>query len=124
MPPPKKKKNINNAGLVESPEAFAKGVAKGSMSLVRNSVHGLFDAASKVTGSVGKGGATRRAIKSYVLSRNAIQFDPSGSGLAAISMDDDYQRQRRANQQAQPKHVVRSALLEEHCWSFSVPVQR
>ncbi|KAL0478349.1 vacuolar protein sorting protein VPS13 [Acrasis kona] len=43
------------AGLSKNPEQFGKLLAKGSVSLVSNSVHGTFNAASKVTGTIGKG---------------------------------------------------------------------
>jgi hypothetical protein len=42
-------------GLVKSPKDFGKGLAKGSLSLLKGAVGGVFNAASKITGSVGKG---------------------------------------------------------------------
>jgi hypothetical protein len=42
-------------GLVESPEAFGKGLAKGSVSLVKHTTYGLFNTVSKLTGTAGKG---------------------------------------------------------------------
>eukprot|EP00004_Rigifila_ramosa_P025513 TRINITY_DN7648_c0_g1_i1.p1 TRINITY_DN7648_c0_g1~~TRINITY_DN7648_c0_g1_i1.p1 ORF type:complete len:297 (+),score=76.80 TRINITY_DN7648_c0_g1_i1:325-1215(+) len=41
-------------GIVESPAAFGRGVAKGTLSLVRNTIVGSFNAASKVTSTVSK----------------------------------------------------------------------
>lgn len=42
-------------GITKSPAEFAKGMSKGSLSLWRNSVYGVFNAASKITGSMSKG---------------------------------------------------------------------
>lgn len=42
-------------GLVRSPEEFAKGLGRGTASLLKNSVVGLFDGVSRITDSVGKG---------------------------------------------------------------------
>jgi hypothetical protein len=41
--------------LVKSPEEFGRGVVKGSVSLINKTFTGVFGAASKITGSVGKG---------------------------------------------------------------------
>jgi len=51
-------------GIVKSPEAFGEGLAKGSVSLIKGAF-GVFGAAGKFTGAIGK-------------------------GIATISMDDDY----------------------------------
>jgi hypothetical protein len=53
------------AGLVKSPQDFVVGLSKGTASLVKNSVYGTFNAASKLTGTI-------------------------SSGIAALSMDSDY----------------------------------
>jgi len=68
-------------GMVEGPQAFGKGLAKGTYSLVRNSMFGTFNSASKVTGTVGK-------------------------GLSQLSLDDDYlvERQKRKATR-RPKHI-------------------
>ena len=60
-------------GLHKGPEEFAAGVARGTMSLLKNSIHGVFGSATSITSTVGK-------------------------GLAALSFDDDYQRRRQAEQ--------------------------
>jgi hypothetical protein len=73
------------AGFVQSPAAFGKGLARGTSSLVKNSVYGMFNSVSKIVGAVGK-------------------------GVATLSFDDDYVRQRQINQRKQPKHVVQGAL--------------
>lgn len=52
-------------GIVHSPEAFTRGLATGTMSLIKNSMYGVFDTVSHVTGGVSK-------------------------GLAALSLDDVY----------------------------------
>ncbi|KAH3745690.1 vacuolar protein sorting-associated protein 13 family protein [Pelomyxa schiedti] len=67
-------------GLVTSPQAFGVGLAKGSKSLVKNTVYGLFNSLSKVTGALGK-------------------------GVAALSMDDDYLAKRRVNRKKKPKNI-------------------
>ena len=41
-------------GITKSPAEFAKGMSKGSLSLWRNSVYGVMNAASKITGSMSK----------------------------------------------------------------------
>eukprot|EP01107_Rhizomastix_libera_P009123 TRINITY_DN2509_c0_g1_i2.p1 TRINITY_DN2509_c0_g1~~TRINITY_DN2509_c0_g1_i2.p1 ORF type:complete len:3538 (+),score=1196.63 TRINITY_DN2509_c0_g1_i2:754-10614(+) len=70
---------------VLSPKAFGKGLARGTGSLVKNSVYGIFNTVSKFTGAIGK-------------------------GVATLSMDDDYLKQRRLNQKKQPKHIGDGAL--------------
>lgn len=42
-------------GLVQSPKAFGKGLAKGTLSLVSNTMSGVFGSASSITTSLGKG---------------------------------------------------------------------
>jgi vacuolar protein sorting-associated protein 13A/C len=39
---------------MKSPQDFVKGMHKGSVSLFANSTYGVFNAASKITGSVSK----------------------------------------------------------------------
>jgi hypothetical protein len=58
-------------GLVQSPEAFGAGVAKGTRSFVHRTAFGTFDSISKLTSSI-------------------------GSGFALLSLDQRYQAQRRA----------------------------
>jgi len=68
-------------GMVESPQAFAKGLAKGTSSLVKNTMYATFDSVSKIVGALGK-------------------------GVANLSCDDEYIRRRQANQRKKPKHFV------------------
>ncbi|CAN0497574.1 unnamed protein product, partial [Ectocarpus sp. 12 AP-2014] len=56
-------------GLMKSPTAFGKGVAKGTMSLVGNTTSGVLGFTTKITRSV-------------------------GGGVAALSFDDEFQRRR------------------------------
>lgn len=58
-------------GMMSSPEDFARGMATGTVSLLRNSMFGVFNTAAQVTGSMSK-------------------------GLAALSMDDDFIMQLKA----------------------------
>ena len=44
-------------GIMKSPSDFAKGMQKGSLSLFTNSTYGVFNAASKITGSVSQSSA-------------------------------------------------------------------
>ena len=56
------------------------GLRKGTDSLVRNAVHGVFNSAAKITGSVSK-------------------------GVSLLSLDSKYQLQRRQFERAKPRHV-------------------
>jgi hypothetical protein len=60
-------------GLIESPEAFGKGLAKGTLSLVKNSVYGTFNTVSKLSGTVGKGIATLSLDPEYIQKRQVKQ---------------------------------------------------
>jgi len=71
-------------GVIESPEAFAKGLAKGTSSLVKNTVYATFSSVSQVVGAIGK-------------------------GVAKLSCDDEYVRRRQANQRKKPKHALDGA---------------
>jgi len=42
-------------GITISPKEFVSGVGKGSFSLVKNTISGAFNTASKITGSIGSG---------------------------------------------------------------------
>jgi hypothetical protein len=42
-------------GIVSSPQDFGIGLAKGTKSLVKNSVYGIFNTVSKITGSITRG---------------------------------------------------------------------
>jgi hypothetical protein len=56
------------------------GLRKGTDSLVRNAVHGVFNSAAKITGSVSK-------------------------GVSLLSLDSKYQLERRQFERAKPRHV-------------------
>jgi len=71
-------------GIIQSPQAFAKGLAKGTSSLVKNTVYGTFNSVSKIAGAIGK-------------------------GVATLSFDDDYVKKRQINQRKQPKHFISGA---------------
>ncbi|EGG23782.1 hypothetical protein DFA_05918 [Cavenderia fasciculata] len=64
-------------GIVKSPQDFALGVSKGTSSLVNNSVFGIMDSASKITGTIGK-------------------------GLVHLSLDDQYIRERQESNKVKP----------------------
>jgi hypothetical protein len=72
-------------GIVTSPQAFGLGVARGTASLVKNSVFGVFNTVSKMTGALGK-------------------------GVATLSFDDEYLSTRQERMRRQPKHVGVGAL--------------
>jgi len=71
-------------GIIEGPQAFAKGLAKGTASLVKNTVYATFNSAGKVVGALGK-------------------------GVATLSCDDEYVKRRQANQRKKPKHFLDGA---------------
>jgi len=71
-------------GLVSSPQDFGIGLAKGTSSLVRHTVYGLFDTASKISGSFGQGAAYLSGDRAYVHQRQqrvAQQPTNIGDGL-------------------------------------------
>lgn len=57
------------------------GIMEGSASLVTNTISGAFNSVSKITGS-------------------------ASSGIAALSMDKQYQKQREKMMSKKPKHIV------------------
>ncbi|KAJ1563846.1 hypothetical protein HK096_010750, partial [Nowakowskiella sp. JEL0078] len=65
---------------VARPKEIGIGFAKGTASLVKKTVYGVSDTFSKVTGSVGK-------------------------GLSVITMDQEFQDQRRQRSRNRPKHI-------------------
>ena len=73
-------------GFVKSPKEFVIGVRKGSTSLVKNSVAGIFNTASKITGSLSK-------------------------GVAHLAFDKEYVRQREKNNREKAKHVGQGISL-------------
>eukprot|EP00795_Rhopilema_esculentum_P010930 gene10930-19765_t len=67
-------------GLIQGPEEFAQGLALGVKSLVGGTVGGAAGAVSRITGTVGK-------------------------GLAALTLDDEYQQKRRQQMSQKPTNL-------------------
>jgi len=67
-------------GIISSPRDFITGTGRGTSSLIKHSLGGLFETTGKITGAIGK-------------------------GMAHLSMDDDYRRSRRSAAQETPKHM-------------------
>lgn len=57
------------SALTRSPEEFYSGLAKGSLSLLSHSIHGTFNTASKITGTIGKGVSMLTLDDQYVMRR-------------------------------------------------------
>jgi len=69
-------------GITVSPKEFGTGLAKGTKSLVKKSIYAVFNAATKITGSLGK-------------------------GVAILSLDKDYQQKRQIEKHRQkPRNVL------------------
>ncbi|KAF2072652.1 hypothetical protein CYY_006031 [Polysphondylium violaceum] len=65
-----------------NPEYFTRGVAKGTKSLVKNSIYGIFNSANKLTTTI-------------------------GSAIAPLSLDSKYLQQREHSERSnQPRHVI------------------
>jgi len=74
-------------GIVKSPSDFGLGIAKGTSSLAKNIVFGVFNTTTKITGSI-------------------------GSGLSNLSMDEQYLRERQARQMRErPQHIGEGVML-------------
>lgn len=56
-------------GIVTSPAAFGKGLAKGTWSLLNSTVYGLFNSAAKITDTVGRGLAVATFDSEYAKER-------------------------------------------------------
>ena len=67
-------------GLVLGPKDYGIGIVKGTQSLMRGSVYGIFNTAAKITGSIGK-------------------------GVANLSTDLDYVQEREKNHREKPRHL-------------------
>ena len=67
-------------GFVAGPEAFGKGLAKGTKSLLKNTLSGVFGSASKFTEAV-------------------------SGGLVKVGMDEEWERERRVKALKKPHHV-------------------
>jgi hypothetical protein len=68
-------------GIVESPAAFGRGLATGTLSLLKNTIYGSFNTVSKLTAAMDK-------------------------GVATLSLDDKYIAERKARSQYKPKHAA------------------
>jgi vacuolar protein sorting-associated protein 13A/C len=69
-------------GITISPKEFGKGLGKGSKSFIKKTVYGLFNSASKVVGTI-------------------------GTGVAMMSFDDSYQRERaESKRREKPKNAL------------------
>eukprot|EP01117_Protostelium_nocturnum_P009173 TRINITY_DN3284_c0_g1_i3.p1 TRINITY_DN3284_c0_g1~~TRINITY_DN3284_c0_g1_i3.p1 ORF type:complete len:3093 (+),score=888.87 TRINITY_DN3284_c0_g1_i3:80-9358(+) len=74
-------------GIIKSPSDFGMGIAKGTSSLAKNVVFGIFNTTTKITGSI-------------------------GTGLSALSMDNDYMRERQArSMRDRPQHIGEGVML-------------
>ena len=70
-------------GFVHGPAAFGKGIAKGTSSLIKNSVYGVFNGAASVTGSLTKGLAAMSMDQDFIDSqRNTSRPEHLGDGVA------------------------------------------
>ncbi len=72
-------------GLVSSPQDFGRGLAKGTSSLLKHTLSGVFGSLSKVTGKVAE-------------------------GVAVLGMDQEYQRKARMEARHPPKHIGEGLL--------------
>lgn len=68
-------------GAIQGPEEFAEGLATGVRSLIGHTVGGAAGAVSRITGTIGK-------------------------GIAALTMDEEYQRRRRLDQNRRPDDIA------------------
>lgn len=72
-------------GLVSSPQDFGRGLARGTTSLLKHTLSGIFGAASKVTGKLAE-------------------------GIAVLGMDDEFQQRARIEARKPPKHIGEGLL--------------
>ncbi len=120
-------------GLVRSPKDFGKGLAKGTTSLVMNSIYGVFNTASKITASVGKG--QHYLLFEYIRITYIVLIlgycidyysSPCHSycfqlGLATLSMDEVYYRERElALRRDKPTYVGEGIALGIRDLGFGV----
>ncbi|OQR79458.1 vacuolar protein sorting-associated protein 13A-like [Tropilaelaps mercedesae] len=68
-------------GAIQGPEEFIAGLAQGVYSLIGHTVGGAADAMGKITGALGK-------------------------GVAALTMDEDYQKKRRLERNKRPQDIT------------------
>jgi vacuolar protein sorting-associated protein 13A/C len=71
--------------MYQSPQAFREGLAKGTNSLVCNTLTGLFNSTSKITGSISK-------------------------GAASLSFDTDYIKQRELSSRSKPQTATEGSV--------------
>lgn len=68
-------------GFIEGPLEGGLGILNGTLSLVKNTLAGVFNSVTKITGTV-------------------------SSGLAALCLDNDYLEQREKAKIRKPKHLI------------------
>ncbi|CAN7983358.1 unnamed protein product [Ixodes hexagonus] len=68
-------------GAIQGPEEFAEGLATGVRSLIGHTVGGAAGAVSRITGTIGK-------------------------GIAALTMDEEYQRRRKLDKNRRPNDIA------------------
>ncbi|OQR99598.1 vacuolar protein sorting-associated protein [Thraustotheca clavata] len=71
------------AGMVQGPGQFVKGLSRGTESLVKNSVYGTFNAASKLTGSISTGLVNLSMDKSYIQARTNRKITQGPTNVGA-----------------------------------------
>ncbi|KYQ89086.1 vacuolar protein sorting-associated protein 13 family protein [Tieghemostelium lacteum] len=79
---------------LSNPDDFTKGVAKGAKSLVKNSIYGIFNSASKLSGSIGRAVALLSMDESYLQQREDFarslppkhMIDGVSTGLQGINL--------------------------------------
>ena len=72
-------------GIVVSPREFAAGLARGTNSLVKNSIFGVFNSASKISGSISKAATTISLDEEWKIARAKKQRNQAqhiGQGLS------------------------------------------
>ena len=84
-------------GISKSPKEFTLGIAKGTSSFFKHSIHGTFNTASKVTESL-------------------------SNGISLLTLDEDYQMKRKqANQLSKrPKHIGEGLLSGAQSFSSGI----
>ena len=78
-------------GVVAGPAAFGRGLAKGTLSLVKNSIFGVMNVGTRITGSIGKGVAALSFDKDYLAdratdAREAPQDMLEGLGMGGVAL--------------------------------------
>jgi hypothetical protein len=73
-------------GVVAGPGAFGRGLVKGSLSLVKNSVYGVMNAGSRITGSISKGFAALSFDQDYLNDRERDSREKPADALEGMGM--------------------------------------